>query len=188
MTAWAREATPEALFVLFRDWQRTQTQSSAIALRSLRQQMDVRSCASRDHQPRGTRAQADGRIRSNARSPERAQESRAFFLTDDLHGWRFRTNRDLHLAAGADDRGADAGGGWTDAEVLKRSDMGKILCNAWRTERSIPCSFNALRDVAEMAWKRSSVRSRPGPPIKTYKFTAFSEQLRCLIPQGRSLG
>jgi hypothetical protein len=72
---------------------------------------------------------------------------------------RFRTNRDLHLAAGADDRGADAGGGWTDAEVLKRSDMGKILCDAWRTERSIPCSFNALRDVAEMAWKWSSVRS-----------------------------
>ena len=36
--------TPEAPLGLFRDWQRiprTQTQSSAIALRSLRQQMDV---------------------------------------------------------------------------------------------------------------------------------------------------
>jgi hypothetical protein len=55
--------------------------------------MDVRSCGSRDHQPRGTRAQADGRIRRNARSPERAQDSRAFFLTDDLHGWRFGVNQ-----------------------------------------------------------------------------------------------
>jgi hypothetical protein len=55
--------------------------------------MDVRSCGSRDHQPRGTRAQADGRIRRNARSPERAQDSRALFLTDDLHGWRFCANR-----------------------------------------------------------------------------------------------
>jgi hypothetical protein len=44
VTGWATEATPEALFVLFRDWQRTQTQSSAMALRSLRQQMDVRFC------------------------------------------------------------------------------------------------------------------------------------------------
>ena len=92
-----RRQTPEALFALFRDWQRTQTQSSATALRSLRQQMDVRSCRSRDHQPRGTRAQADGRIRKNARSPERAQDSRAFFLTDDLHGWRFSVSREVPL-------------------------------------------------------------------------------------------
>ena len=39
-----RDQTPEALFELFRDWQRTQTQSSVRTLRSLRQQMDVRSC------------------------------------------------------------------------------------------------------------------------------------------------
>ena len=45
--------TPEALSELFRDWQRTQTQSSAMALRSLRQQMDVRFCEGRSHQPRG---------------------------------------------------------------------------------------------------------------------------------------
>jgi hypothetical protein len=38
------DQTPEALFELFRDWQRTQTQSSVGTLRSLRQQMDVRSC------------------------------------------------------------------------------------------------------------------------------------------------
>jgi hypothetical protein len=36
--------TPEAPSELFRDGQRTQTQSSATALRSLRQQMDVRFC------------------------------------------------------------------------------------------------------------------------------------------------
>jgi hypothetical protein len=44
ITARATEATPEALFELFRDWQRTQTQSSATALTSPRQQMDVRFC------------------------------------------------------------------------------------------------------------------------------------------------
>ena len=36
--------TPEALFGLFRDWQRTQTQSSVRTLRSLRQQIDVWFC------------------------------------------------------------------------------------------------------------------------------------------------
>ena len=36
--------TPEAHPELFRDWQRTQTQSSVRALRSLRQQMDVWFC------------------------------------------------------------------------------------------------------------------------------------------------
>jgi len=35
----------------------------------------------RDHQPRGTRAQADDSIRRNTRSPERDRESRAFLLT-----------------------------------------------------------------------------------------------------------
>ena len=39
-----RDETPEALYELFRDWQRTQTQPSVTALRSLRQQMDVRFC------------------------------------------------------------------------------------------------------------------------------------------------
>jgi len=38
------DQTPEALYELFRDWRRTQTQSSVRTLRSLRQQMDVRSC------------------------------------------------------------------------------------------------------------------------------------------------
>jgi 2-dehydropantoate 2-reductase len=39
-----RIKTPEAHHELFRDWQRTQTQSSVTALRSPRQQMDVRFC------------------------------------------------------------------------------------------------------------------------------------------------
>ena len=44
---------------------------------------------------REAHAQADGRIRTNARSPERDQHSRAFFLTDDdLHGWRLCARRE----------------------------------------------------------------------------------------------
>jgi hypothetical protein len=35
-------------FGLFRDWQRTQTQSSVRTLRSLRQQMDVRFCGEQE--------------------------------------------------------------------------------------------------------------------------------------------
>jgi hypothetical protein len=37
--------TPEAPHELFRDWQRTQTQSSATALKSPRLQMDVWFCS-----------------------------------------------------------------------------------------------------------------------------------------------
>jgi hypothetical protein len=49
---WAKDQTPEAHYELFRDWQRTQTQSSVTALRSSRQQMDVRFCMGcRDHPP-----------------------------------------------------------------------------------------------------------------------------------------
>jgi hypothetical protein len=39
--AFERDRTPEALYELFPDWQRTQTQSSVTALESPRQQMDV---------------------------------------------------------------------------------------------------------------------------------------------------
>jgi hypothetical protein len=73
--------TPEALSELFQDWQRTQTQSSVRAPRSLRQQMDVRFCMGRNHQPRGTFALRCTLIRPIARSPERAHTSRAFSLT-----------------------------------------------------------------------------------------------------------
>ena len=47
------DQTPEALSELFRDWQRAQTQSSVRAPRSLTQQMDVRFCMGRNHEPRG---------------------------------------------------------------------------------------------------------------------------------------
>ena len=43
------EKSLEALLGLFRDWQRTQTQSSVKALTGPRQQMDVRFCESRNH-------------------------------------------------------------------------------------------------------------------------------------------
>src|ERR1700759_5746712 len=53
-----RIKTPEAHYELFRDWQRTQTQSSVTAIRRSRQQMDVRFCMGcRDHPPRCARAQ-----------------------------------------------------------------------------------------------------------------------------------
>src|SRR5271163_3251299 len=78
--------TPEAPLGLFRDWQRTQTQSSARALRSLRQQMDVRFCESRNHQPRGNVAQRQILIKPIARSPERAQKILCFSVDKDLHG------------------------------------------------------------------------------------------------------
>jgi hypothetical protein len=42
--------TPEAPLGLFRDWQRTQTQSSVRTLWSLRQQMDVRFCRKQEPQ------------------------------------------------------------------------------------------------------------------------------------------
>src|SRR5258708_7449203 len=44
---------PEALYELFRDWQRTQTQSSVMALRSPRQQMDVWFCRAQEPMPGG---------------------------------------------------------------------------------------------------------------------------------------
>jgi len=50
---------------------------------------------SRDHYPRGTRAEVDDPITPNARTPERAQEYRALFLADDLHGRRFRSSREM---------------------------------------------------------------------------------------------
>src|SRR5260370_15602580 len=48
------DQTPEALYELFRDWQRTHTQSSVKALRSPRLQMDVWFCPAQEPMPRGT--------------------------------------------------------------------------------------------------------------------------------------
>src|ERR1700747_1544265 len=45
---------PEALYELFRDWQRTQTQSSVMAHQGPRQQMDVWFCRAQEPMPRGT--------------------------------------------------------------------------------------------------------------------------------------
>jgi hypothetical protein len=49
------DRTPEALYELFRDWQRTQIQSSVTALQGPRQQMDVWICRAQEPIPRGTR-------------------------------------------------------------------------------------------------------------------------------------
>ena len=43
------------------------------------------------------------------------------------------------------------------------------------TARLVPFRFNELRYVAEMAWKRSSVRSRPGPPINPLQIKHMRE-------------
>ena len=74
--------TPEALYELFRDWQRTQTQSSVKALRSPRLQMDVWFCRAQEPMPRGTLLRLEHPETVDcARSPEHAQKSCAFLLT-----------------------------------------------------------------------------------------------------------
>src|ERR1700732_807931 len=47
------DQTPEALFELFQDWQRTPTQSFVTVLNGPRQRMDVRFCEGRNQPPRG---------------------------------------------------------------------------------------------------------------------------------------
>jgi transposase len=88
ITGRATEATPEALFGLFRDWQRTQTQSSATAQRSLRQQMDVRFCPVQEPiAERHTCAAIDPDQTDHAVSRARTEISR-FSVDKDLHGCR----------------------------------------------------------------------------------------------------
>src|SRR3982074_2967960 len=68
-------------FGLFRDWQRTQTQSSVRTLRSLRQQMDVRFC--REQEPPAERhccVTADSDQTDNARSSPRPENTVLFCL------------------------------------------------------------------------------------------------------------
>ncbi len=48
---------------------------------------------------------------------------------------------------------------------IKGPITGKICAFGSVASRLMSCNINELRDVAEMAWKRSSVRSRSGPPI-----------------------
>lgn len=82
--------TPKALSELFRDWQRTQTQSSVRTLRSLRLQMDVWFCNAAPLEPPAERrccVAADPDWIKCALSGARHQHS-CFFLTSDLHGCR----------------------------------------------------------------------------------------------------
>jgi hypothetical protein len=82
------DQTPEALYELFRDWQRTQTQSSVTALRSLRQQMDVWFCRAQEPMPRGIllRVKRPGLLTCTL---SRACPGHPCLnLTNDLHGGR----------------------------------------------------------------------------------------------------
>lgn len=65
----ATKATSEAPPKVFRDWQ------------SSKSNKDVRSCGMQGLLPRGTHAQSKLLSRTHARSPERAQNIFAFFLT-----------------------------------------------------------------------------------------------------------
>jgi hypothetical protein len=49
------------------------------------------------------------------------------------------------------------------SEVLKRSNKGENACGAWYRVRSVPCSFNELRDVAEMNRKCPASEGRALP-------------------------
>jgi hypothetical protein len=83
-----RRVLSEAHYELFRDWQRSQTQSSVKARMSPRPQMDVRSCwsagtISREAPLRSSASRSSQRALSTARHlPSR------FLLTVDLHGCR----------------------------------------------------------------------------------------------------
>jgi hypothetical protein len=82
--------TPEAHHELFRDWQRTQTQSSVRTLRSLRQQMDVWFCLMQE--PSAERhccvtAESD----QTHCAPSGARPGILCFSLDfDLHRWAIR--------------------------------------------------------------------------------------------------
>src|ERR1700733_8469718 len=79
--------TPEALYELFRDWQRTPTQSSATALVARGSQWMSGSAKSRNHPPRGTSAHDDTchhALRVLANAPGTSLPP----LTEDSHGCR----------------------------------------------------------------------------------------------------
>jgi hypothetical protein len=82
------DISPEALYELFWDWQRTQTQSSVTALWSPRQQMDVRFCEEQGPPAeRHTRARMNPEVAVCAASRPRPEHLR-LPLTTDLHGGR----------------------------------------------------------------------------------------------------
>src|ERR1700758_4649984 len=91
-----RVQTLEALLVLFRDWQRTPTQSSVRTLRSLRLQMDVRFCLVQEPPAERHCCATEGSDQSQCTpSGARLQTSR-FLLTTRLHGC-FGTGREHQL-------------------------------------------------------------------------------------------
>src|SRR5271154_7229175 len=79
---------PEALYELFRDWQRTQTQSSVTALRSLRQQMDVWFCRAQEPMPRGIYCVLNILDKMICTLSRACPGHPCLHLTDDLHGCR----------------------------------------------------------------------------------------------------
>jgi hypothetical protein len=79
---------PEALYELFRDWQRTQTQSSVRTLRSLRQQMDVWFCRVQEPMLRGIFCVLNILDRITCTLSRACPGHPCLRLTDDLHGCR----------------------------------------------------------------------------------------------------
>src|SRR5712672_3449586 len=73
-------------FGLFRDWQRTQTQSSVTALRSLRQQMDVWFCRAQEPMPGGIRCALSILEVMTCTLSRACPGHPCLRLTDDLHG------------------------------------------------------------------------------------------------------
>jgi len=82
------DRTPEALYELFRDWQRTQTQSSVTAPRSLRQQMDVWFCRAQEPMPGGIRCALSILEVMTCTLSRACPGHPCLRLTDDLHGCR----------------------------------------------------------------------------------------------------
>src|ERR1700730_12787082 len=79
--------TPEALYELFRDWQRTQTQSSVTALQGPRLQMDVWFCRAQP-MPRGIRCALTILDRMTCTLSRACPGHLCLHLTDDLRGGR----------------------------------------------------------------------------------------------------
>jgi hypothetical protein len=86
------DRTPEALYELFRDWQRTQTQSSVTAPRSLRQQMDVWFCRAQEPMPGGIRCALSILEVMTCTLSRACPGHPCLRLTDDLHGGRQLVN------------------------------------------------------------------------------------------------
>ena len=82
------DRSPEALFELFRDWRRTQTQSSVTALQGPRQQMDVWFCRTQEPMPGGIRCALSILEVMTCTLSQACPGHPCLRLTDDLHGCR----------------------------------------------------------------------------------------------------